>query len=448
MRPVERALPSSSAARAPQAAPAADSARRMAFRWLRWPLSGGAREIQALDGWRALAALGVLFLHAYLTVPNPPTFHGHALGYIWYYFGAGVHLFFILSGFLLFQPYARAILRGEALPSPWRFYKRRALRILPAYWACLAILVLVNLTAYLSLSGLANIATHLVLIHDGFYQFNRAIEGPFWTLAVEAQFYLLLPLVAAGIARVVGRSRSPARLIAGVVGFIAAAVLLREADAAGQAILPRTHGIAQAMLSAALHVTMGAQGKYLEVFGVGMLASVLYAVTAQARAANSARLRRAGALLFLFGVALVPVLAREVVGPGDQTPPFDLVNQPLHPLPVVGPLLLGISFGAMVLGVLWGPRLLRAPFEWRPLRFVGLISYSLYLWHQPLIFAAAPFTSRLPGTLALVAALGVGFGLAIPFAYVSYSLVERPFLQRRDASPRPSASARAASLPA
>ncbi len=60
----------------------------------------------------------------------------------WNYAQTGVHLFFVLSGFLLFLPYARAMLQDRPLPTARRFYQRRALRILPAYWVCMIALVL------------------------------------------------------------------------------------------------------------------------------------------------------------------------------------------------------------------------------------------------------------------------------------------------------------------
>jgi peptidoglycan/LPS O-acetylase OafA/YrhL len=396
-----------------------------------WPLSNGPAEIGALDGLRALAALSVIWFHAYLTLKVRPTVGGHEVAYIWFYGGTGVHLFFVLSGFLLFLPYARALLRARALPSPWRFYQRRALRILPAYWVCLFALLLLGLPAYLSLSGLGNVAAHVLLLHDDFYQFNKDIEGPFWTLAVEAQFYVLLPLLAAAIALVVRQTRSLVRLAGGVVGVMALALALRAADAFGQGHLATLRGGTATVVSVLLHVTMGTQGKYLEVFAIGMLASVLYvACTEEARLSPTAT-RRIGLALLLGGLALVPFLAREVNAHDWAAPLWYTVDRPGNLLAVGGPYLIGLSYGGLVLGTLWTGGAARALFAWRPLRFIGLVSYSLYLWHLPIINALAPMTTRLPGLWPLPAALAVGLCVAVPFAYLSYQLVERPFLRRR-----------------
>jgi peptidoglycan/LPS O-acetylase OafA/YrhL len=416
---------------APPAAAAAPSDRRSRLWQALWPLSNGPAEIRALDGLRALAALLVVWFHAYLTLKVRPTVHGHEVAWISFYGGTGVHLFFVLSGFLLFLPYARAMLRARPLPSPWRFYQRRALRILPAYWVCLVALMLLGLPAYLSLNGLGDFAAHLALIHDDFYQFNKIIQGPFWTLAVEAQFYVLLPLLAAGISLLVRQTRSLARLAAGVVGVMALALLLRMADAVAQGHLQALHGTTAALVTAFLHVTMGSQGKYLEVFAIGMLGSVLYVACTEEGRLSPTATRRIGLALLLVGLALVPFLAREVNAHDWAAPLWYTVDRPTNLLAIAGPYLIGLSYGGLVLGTLWGGGVARALFEWRPLRFVGLISYSLYLWHFPIIDHFASLTTRLPGLWPLPAALAVGVCVAIPFAYVSYQLVERPFLRRR-----------------
>ncbi|HEV2235938.1 MAG TPA: acyltransferase [Ktedonobacterales bacterium] len=415
----------------PAPASAAPHERRARLWQALWPLSSGPAELRALDGLRALAALSVIWFHAYLTLKVRPTLRGHEVAWIWLYGATGVHLFFVLSGFLLFLPYARALLHARPLPAARRFYQRRALRILPAYWVCLFALAPLTLPNLLTPSGLGDIAAHLALLHDDFYQYNKAIEGPFWTLAVEAQFYLLLPLCAAGIAVVVRQTRSLARLVGGVAGVMALALALRAADAFGQGHLAALHGATAAVVSALLHATMGTQGKYLEVFAIGMLASVLYvAGTEQGRLSPTAR-RRIGLALLLAGLALAPLLARAVNAHDWGAPLWYTVDRPTNLLAIAGPWLIGLSYGGLVLGTLWAGGAARALFAWRPLRFIGLVSYSLYLWHLPIITALAPLTTRLPGLWPLPAALAVGLCVAVPFAYMSYQLVERPFLRRR-----------------
>jgi peptidoglycan/LPS O-acetylase OafA/YrhL len=113
---------------------------------------------------------------------------------------------------------------------------------------------------------------------------------------------------------------------------------------------------------------------------------------------------------------------------------FYLALRPTDAAMIFGPLLLGVGYGALTLGALLAPPLLRAPFEWGPLRFIGLISYSLYLWHETIINLVFPLIPVTGGFARGVAALAVGLCVAIPFAYVSYQLVERPFLRWRRAT--------------
>ena len=105
------------------------------------PMENGPREIRSLDGLRAVAALSIVLFHVMLFLQLEYQPWSQAINHGWYYLSTGVHLFFVLSGFLLFLPYVRALLDGAPLPSARRFYRRRALRILPAYLVCLAAMV-------------------------------------------------------------------------------------------------------------------------------------------------------------------------------------------------------------------------------------------------------------------------------------------------------------------
>jgi peptidoglycan/LPS O-acetylase OafA/YrhL len=403
-------------------------------RWLAAlrPLDSGQQDIRSLDGLRAFAALSVLLYHALAWLGTVTVVFGFDVTFVWFYTESGVDLFFVLSGFLLFLPYARAILSGRALPSARLFYKRRALRILPAYWTCLFLLVVLNLSAYLTPLGLKNIAAHLVLLHDEFPPLNRTIEGPFWTLAVEAQFYLLLPLIAWIIARLVGDTRSVGKLLGCVVGFIALQLAWREVEAiiaVREATMPHTLATISGL---ALRVLDGAQGKFLEVFGLGMLCAVIYVAANERLMLAAQTMRRLGFVLLGCSIAAYVILAPIVVAKRDLilAPPPEAM-EPRGLETVFGPFVIGLGYGALLLAVLWGPRLLRAVFEAGPLRFVGLISYSLYLWHEPVLDAVLPHLRMASLGLQAAVDLAVGVFVAIPVAYMSYQLVERPFLRRR-----------------
>jgi peptidoglycan/LPS O-acetylase OafA/YrhL len=398
--------------------------------WL-WPLEGGRGSIPALDGLRAVAALSVLVYHATSTAGAKTVIAGHDLTWMYFYTESGVDLFFTLSGFLLFLPYARAILDGKTGPNAWKFYRRRALRILPAYYVCLGLVALAETLAGAGPSA-GNIAAHLVFLHDIWPAFNRTISGPFWTLAVEWQFYLVLPWIALLIGRMSGGSAR--RLALGPVGLIVVALGIREGAAqveAHWAALPA--GWAPGV-DWALRILIGSQGKYLEIFGVGMLCAVAYVVAVERGGMSAQWAWRAGAALLALSLVIYLAFAPLVFERRNEIlAQWYLRLYPADAAMMLGPLTLGLGYGALLLGILLGPGLARSFFAWAPLRFIGLISYSLYLWHETVInvvYPRLPHTAQ-PSPLNGVVALAVGFGVAIPLAYLSYQLIERPFLRLR-----------------
>lgn len=392
------------------------------------PMDNGPQEIRALDGLRAVAALSIVIFHTLLFIQFEYTPLSIAVNHAWYYLSTGVDLFFVLSGFLLFLPYVRALLDASPLPSARRFYRRRALRILPAYWVCLAILVALKFLVRHVPFSLGDVAAHIVLINDSFPQFNRDYNGPFWTLAVEAQFYVLLPLMALLVARVCGRRRSPWRIAGGILVLIACALVLRLIGTLVLASLPAGKPLTASPGGIFVLVTFGMQGKYLEVFAVGMLCALLYVLSVERKMLSTRQFRRLGLAALAFAMLCMALaiprvdLAGVMVAPGIQWGTQEIGY----------PLLVGLGFGGMVLAILWGGSWIRFPFEFAPMRTIGLISYSLYLWHLPIIHGDVPLFAHLPLIVVLASVFLV--------AYLSYQFVERPFLKRRHRD-APSASA-------
>src|SRR5437899_2546960 len=98
------------------------------------PAGGAVRRLAALDGLRAVAAGSVLVYHCWLfSSPARLSWNLGPLTTFMQPLQAGVVLFFVLSGFLLYLPIARSIVGGGAKPSTRRYLRNRALRILPAY---------------------------------------------------------------------------------------------------------------------------------------------------------------------------------------------------------------------------------------------------------------------------------------------------------------------------
>jgi peptidoglycan/LPS O-acetylase OafA/YrhL len=344
-----------------------------------------------IDGLRAVAVLSVIFFHA-----DFPWAKG---GF------SGVDVFFVISGYLI-----TGIVRREldaATFSFARFYERRARRILPALLlvtaatlaACLVLMLPADLpavgrSAVSVLAFAANIAFwrgvdfgDLTLVN---YFGRRIHEQPLvhtWSLGVEEQYYLLFPLLLFLVWRVRRSLMLPA-LIAGTLASMALSVALTPGSPGAAFYLLPTR--AWELLAGGLVSWYGATG-----------------------AANSG-VREAAAAC---GFALV-VMAVLVFDSATPFPGYAAV------LPVAGAtLLLGYAPGSRTGAFL----------SLRPLVFVGLISYSAYLWHQPL-FALARYVS-LSGDLDRGMALNLCIATLI-LATLSWRYVETPFRDSRVVSRR------------
>ena len=350
-----------------------------------------------VDGARAIAALSIVGLHVAGTFGFRDE---HPLGWTTVRLGVGVTIFFVISGFLLYRPFVAGRLGQAPTPHLASFWQRRALRIVPAYWAAL---LAVTLTV---VAGVADDDHDLTSsrwpMYWGFLQVYsvRSLEGGLphaWTLCVEVTFYLLLPGLAVLAGRLASR-RAELAMIAGLaVASVAARWILVEPGELQweQATLP----------------TLFAW------FAAGMALAVMSASGAVARP-----------IAFLGRRPLWSWLLAAAVYAGFTAPPapdFDslIVVDFLVNLAVAVLVFIPAAFGD-------DPRSLPRRFlRWRPVAWLGLVSYGIYLWHVPVLWflLAVDAESRVPQGSMLVLTLA----LTIPAAAVSYYAVERPFLRRK-----------------
>src|SRR3954451_24300074 len=201
----------------------------------------GNPRFAPVDGLRAVAAVAVLVTHtAFLS-----GFNGHGFpGQITARLDAGVALFFVISGFLLYRPFVAARYRGRPGPAIRRYARRRILRIVPAYWLALTVLAI--------WPGLPLVFSDHWWVYYGFLQDLRVPWsvggiGAMWSLCVEVQFYILLPFYALGLARLLGgrplRTQMAieygllAALAAASIGLRAAAFIDKTPDTVSQTIV-------------------------------------------------------------------------------------------------------------------------------------------------------------------------------------------------------------------
>ncbi|WP_294054009.1 acyltransferase family protein [Sphingomonas sp.] len=326
-----------------------------------------------IDGLRALAILPVLAYHAHLP--------GITGGFV------GVDVFFVISGYLITRIIAREI--DEHRFSILHFYERRARRILPALLPM--IVAVLGLAAWLYLPGdfegvprsalaATLFASNLLFFHEtGYFQIGAEAMPLLhsWSLAIEEQFYIFFPLLLIAVGRWLPLWRIP--LVAGTALASFALAVATQGDSSGIAfyLLPP---------------------RAWELFAGGLVA--LGAIPA-----IRARWLREGLAAAGLAALLVPIFVydRFTTFPGMTAL-----------APVLGAAALIHAAPGTATGKLLGLG---------PLRWVGLISYSLYLWHWPLIvFTEYATEARLAGWLQL-AVIAASFLLA----WLSWRFVEAPF---------------------
>jgi peptidoglycan/LPS O-acetylase OafA/YrhL len=397
-------------------------------------ISGGA-HFPCLDAYRGIGMMMVLLSHASFATGNTPR---SDLGPYLSRFELAVPMFFMLSGFLLYRPYALASLRERDPLGPGRFLRRRALRIFPGYWAALIGIVL--LFGAGSLDSVWDWVCNLLLLQQfGVNEPYRITQA--WSIGVELSFYLLLPLYAAGIARWAGTR--PGRLVAGCAGLFAIGWAFRIGVVA-TAPLPTDPDFATAWQPRSLEWLP----MYLDFFAIGMGLSV---ISATAQLGNPLpRLARAlgdhAAACWLFALGVFVLVAQM-----DPPPtPFGLNGNEYLPRQ------LAYCFGSTVwlAPAIFGNQQqgrLRSFLSSRPLTWLGAISLSFYLWHLDLIHQAQAWTvphwdarealaanpsnalealATFAGNFWEVAAIAIVTTLIV--AAIMHRFVELPFLLLKD----------------
>lgn len=309
------------------------------------------RRLDVLDGLRGIAVLLVLWYHvweiSWLPAPLAALQFVPETGFV------GVHLFFFLSGFVIVYPFVRARASGRADPSWGHFAWRRFVKIVPSYVLSILVAYAIGYAATQSTGAPAwkELLTHLFFVHTWWQQTSGAINGVLWTLAVEVQFYLVFPLVWWCF------SRRPAVTAA---AMIALALIWR-------------HWAHACCYSSGFPLMVENLPGYTDVFAFGMLGALLFARFGDR--VRGSRLRFAAPVVAAFGIVLLVFLLQNLFA-------FRAADQWSMVWQLNDRTLLAFAFAAIALGFLWSARPLQRVLANRPLTFLALISYNLYLYHQ------------------------------------------------------------------
>jgi peptidoglycan/LPS O-acetylase OafA/YrhL len=361
-------------------------------------------RLAGIEGLRAVAALGVLGWHVWIH-PTNTTLDGVSLGPFTKLFQngrVGVTMFFVLSGFLLYRPFASAIAQRQPLPSIKSYFVNRALRIIPAYWAILLLVAIFFQDELLErprqlLANMFFVQTYVAgYLPDGFHGLGIA---PAWSLCVEVVFYLVLPVLAMG-----GSILANSDAVDGTWAALSPAFLLL---AFGWLALAATRIV---------HFGAGWNDDFpihADWFAIGMLVSVLR-VRFEAGTFGPPPFARRTAAVTAIVVALVAVklwYGARVSFEEEQS-------------------ILALSCGLLLaLVVLPAPRaLLTTALQWRPLYAAGLASYSIFLWHEPLLRVLRNNNLTEGGSLGAVLALLELLAITSALSALTYLYIERPAL--------------------
>lgn len=352
----------------------------------------------ALTGLRGVAALGVFAVHAYQLAGQPGTLPA-PVGWLFAMGGTGVDVFFVLSAFLLSLPWLRAARENLPPPSLHRYALRRIARVLPAYEMQLLLLLLADMAG---IGGslawrdatIGEVVAHLLLWINA-WPLVPARLPPWWTLPVELGFYLLLPWLVTLLAP--GRRRWLVVLAAVSLGW---RWLLTQAG------LPRIEEV----------MWVDALPGRLHQFLVGMLAAEFWVRNRQRIGPWSERLAWAAAAVFVALPALGFVAGDRAYVGGVSADPL---LQAWH-------LFSALVVGALLVALACRPRIFSTVLSAAPLRAVGELSYSFYLWHYPVLvlMRAAPGSGS--GPADFVGFVVPGLIASIAVATASWWLVERP----------------------
>lgn len=353
-------------------------------------------RLDVLDALRGMAILLVVCYHARLVSGQSFGLFDPIVqaGYL------GVDLFFFVSGFCLFYPYAVCARDGRPQPSTRRFFQRRLLKIVPSYLLALFTFAALYHTQYGALSNLAvQLAAHLAFVHTLAPATFGTISGPLWTIGVEVQFYLIFPLIVPWF------RRSP------LLGY---AVLCAAGESYRLAIA--------AFAPAPSFWWVNQLPAFVDVFGAGMAAAHVIGGIRHERVWNPRFATACSGAAFAFALAgLVAVTAAGAALP-DASARWWLNGHRL----LIGPLCIALAVPAYFALERW--RKLVAP---GVLVMLSAVSYNLYLWHLEIIVwvhrtgvpATASLAIALPLALALAAALTYGFERPILNGHVDISMV-------------------------
>lgn len=346
-----------------------------------------ATYLPTLDGWRALSVLGVICFHS-LQNGLPP-------GTIWAKVASrgdvGVECFFAISGFLICGKLLAELRQSQTI-SLRNFYLRRCFRIFPAVWVYLAALAVLTSLGWIASHGW-EFASTLLFVRNYFPLYHNGVvfgtyTAQFWSLGLEEHFYLLWPITML--------------LLGPKISRIGWAALICALSVFVWRLIDDSHGW---LIPFGTDVSVKTD-THIDALMWGCLAAIIYPHV-------SARLKTLPFARNLW----IPILTLMTLG-------LFLHNIPW--LEQIKPLIKAVLFPAIILCTVIFPESLLGRFLELPLlRWIGRLSYSIYIWQQ-----LSEFRTQSPDSpLRVLQIFPYNIAVIFLFAACSYYFVERPMIR-------------------
>lgn len=360
---------------------------------------------------RALAAASIVVYHVWLYGADGQAPFGTDLGIFNKPIAnlrAGVTLFFVLSGFLLFRPYVAAALRGTVGPSARSYFRNRALRILPAYWVILCVVTLMFERQLWQEPQ--ELVANLFLAQNYVPSYTEVLGPgivPAWSLAIEVIFYLAVPLLGGAAIYLATR-----KLVGRVAAAFAPVLFMIVLGIVSKVLLYQMPDDLQKVWSLGFFT-------HADWFAAGMALAVLRVLWED----DVFSLPRGWQLIAAVGALGFGALGMKLYYGGP------LSHLEYQSIMAIG---CGLILALVVLAEP-GNGLVRF-LSWKPIAVTGLASYSLFLWHDPLLRGLRDAGLTAAGTSGFFVNLLFISVVSGIVATLTYLYVEKPALALKRSS--------------
>lgn len=395
------------------------------------PAAPRPNRLAGLEGPRGVGCLCVIFVHVAVHF-YPSVLDAANLDFL----GQALTFFFALSGFLLYLPYVQRLSRGRPIPPTRAYLRHRLMRVFPGYLAIFIVANFVLRAVYVEnpatvswgsgdagtgmITDPVQLISNLTLTQTLFPQTLQTGLNPSWSLTTEWGFYLILPVVGIALfASAAARRRPlsaavwpPAILL--VIGVVTNTVvwILQEKYYPGDILQAYWGPNWVAVLSRSF---LG----LADTFAFGMLAAVVYVALVNGKF-RSVPMRRiqwilGGAMI----IGLIGSLALYSLNPRYLATVFAFAS------------------GAFILLIIAPSTrdehsVIASITDWRPMRYIGMISLSVYLWHYPVLIMVTRLHLPIPSNLTgLFVAFAIVSAVTIVLGAITYRFVELPAMRHR-----------------